>query len=62
MGLLLLLLGGILAVYGVLSDPAVYQRTAGLNINLWWGACLILVGGVMVFLARRADGRKTQVR
>ncbi len=58
MGLLLLLLGGILAVYGLLADAAVYARTQGLNVNLWWGLVLVLVGGVMVWLARRADARK----
>jgi hypothetical protein len=54
MGLLLLLLGLILVVYGVVSDPAIYQRSAGLNVNLWWGGALVLVGGAMVALARRA--------
>ena len=57
MGLLLLLLGAILVVYGIVSDPALYQRTAGINVNLWWGAALALVGGVMVLLARRAAAR-----
>ena len=58
MGLLLLLLGGILVVYGLLSDPAVYQRTRGLNVNLWWGLALVVVGGLMVLLAKRADTRR----
>jgi len=54
MGLLLLLLGGILVVFGAMSDPAIYSRSLGMNVNLWWGAALALVGGVMVALARRA--------
>ena len=54
MGLLLLLLGGILAAFGVISDPAIYARSLGVNVNLWWGVVLALVGGVMVALARRA--------
>jgi multisubunit Na+/H+ antiporter MnhG subunit len=54
MGLLLLLLGGILAAFGVISDPAIYARSLGMNVNLWWGVVLALVGGVMVALARRA--------
>ena len=57
MGLLLLLLGLILMVYGVLSDPAIYVRSLGMNVNLWWGAMMALVGGVMVALARRAKSR-----
>lgn len=54
MGLLFLLLGAILAAYGVLSDPAIYARSLGLNVNLWWGAVLLVSGVVMVALARRA--------
>lgn len=57
MGLLLLLLGGILAAYGLVSDPAIYARSLGINVNLWWGATLALVGGVMIALARRASSR-----
>jgi hypothetical protein len=57
MGLLLLLLGGILAAYGIASDPAIYARSLGLNVNLWWGLALALVGAVMISLARRAPRR-----
>ena len=44
MGLLFLLLGAILAGYGVLSDPAIYARSLGLNINLWWGLVMLASG------------------
>lgn len=54
MGLLFLLLGAILVGYGVLSDPAIYARSLGLNINLWWGVVMLASGAVMVALARRA--------
>lgn len=54
MGLLFLLLGAILAGYGVVSDPAIYTRSLGLNVNLWWGAVLMVCGAAMVALARRA--------
>jgi hypothetical protein len=57
MGLLFLLLGAILAGYGVISDPAIYTRSLGLNVNLWWGAVLFLSGAAMVALARRARAR-----
>jgi hypothetical protein len=57
MGLLFLLLGAILAGYGVVSDPAIYVRSLGLNVNLWWGAVLFLSGAAMVALARRARAR-----
>jgi drug/metabolite transporter (DMT)-like permease len=53
-GALLAVIGAILVVFGVLSDPTLYERSLGLNVNAWWGAALLLVGGAMLALARRA--------
>lgn len=57
MGLLLTLLGAILVGYGLVSDPAIYARSLGLNVNLAWGTVLLATGGVLVGLARRAARR-----
>ena len=57
MGLLLLALGVILVGYGVVSDPAIYARSLGINMNLWWGLVMVACGAVMVALARRATPR-----
>ena len=57
MGLMFAVLGAIIAVFGFLSDPALYERSLGINVNLWWGICLVLFGGVMLLLARRAQNR-----
>jgi hypothetical protein len=55
MGLLFLLLGLILVVYGFMSDPAIYAaHSLGQNVNLIWGAIFTLFGAVMLRLARRA--------
>jgi hypothetical protein len=54
-GLMFLVLGAILAVYGAMSDPAAYARS-GANINLWWGLVLLVFGGVMLYLGRRKPG------
>jgi len=57
MGLLFLLLGIILVVYGFTSDPAIYaQHSLGQNVNLLWGAIFALFGGVMLFLSRKKTG------
>ncbi len=53
-GALLAIVGAILLVFGLVSNPALYERSLGLNINAWWGAVLLLVGGAMLALARRA--------
>ncbi len=58
-GLMFLMIGAILGVFGLLSDPAIYQRSLGININLWWGLVMFLFGAVMLLLARRAaSGQK----
>ncbi len=46
--------GVILAGYGLTSGPAIYQRSLGINVNLWWGLVLIGFGVVMLFLAARS--------
>jgi uncharacterized membrane protein len=48
------ILGIILAVYGVLSDQAIYERSLGINVNLWWGLALLVFGLVMLAYAYRA--------
>jgi hypothetical protein len=54
LGLLFLLLGIILVVYGFTSDPAIYvQHSLGHNVNLIWGAVFALFGAVMLLLTRR---------
>ena len=34
-GLMFSLFGAILAVYGLISGPEIYQRSLGINVNLW---------------------------
>jgi protein-S-isoprenylcysteine O-methyltransferase Ste14 len=59
MGVMFVLVGAILTVYGVAtsSDTELYRRSLGLNINLIWGIVLLVIGVVMVILARRAMQR-----
>ena len=53
-GLLFLILGVILVVYGFISDPAIYvAHSLGQNVNLLWGAIFALFGGVMLYLSRK---------
>jgi hypothetical protein len=53
-GLMFSLFGAMLTVYGVLSDTAIYERSLGINVNLWWGLVLLAFGLVMLGFARRA--------
>lgn len=53
-GLLLLFTGLQLTAFGVLSDPALYQRSLGLNVNLYWGLALSVFGAAFFLLGRRS--------
>ena len=60
-GLMFTLFGLLLVVYGVVSDKSIYQRSLGMNVNLGWGAVLVIFGSVMLLLAwRGAASAKTQ--
>jgi hypothetical protein len=48
------IIGAILAVYGVVSSPAMYEKSLGINVNLWWGVVLLAFGIVMLVFAYRA--------
>jgi len=52
-GLMFSLFGLLLVLYGFVGDKTIYQRSLGININLWWGAVLLVFGVVMLFLGRR---------
>ncbi len=52
-GMLFTLLGVLLVGYGVISGPAIYQRSLGHNVNLVWGLVLLAFGAFMLVLGRR---------
>ena len=61
MGLMFLIVGAILAVYGLLTQgSAIYQKSVDMNINLIWGIVMLVFGGTMFLLGRRADRRPVQ--
>ena len=54
-GLMFSIIGALLALFGLASDPAIYQRSLGINVNLWWGLVLLGFGLVMLWLVRRGS-------
>lgn len=56
-GLLFSLFGGILAMYGVITPPALYTKSLGINVNLYWGVVLCAFGGLMLSLVVWSRGR-----
>lgn len=57
-GLMFTIIGVALAGFGLTSDRAIYDRSLGINVNLWWGLVLLAFGIAMLALATRADRRR----
>jgi hypothetical protein len=72
-GLLFTVIGLLLTGFGWFSDAAIYQKSLGININLWWGLVLTIFGIGSLLLSRRhtsamhpsdtsVEGRATEAR
>jgi hypothetical protein len=57
-GLMLTTIGALLAAYGLFGDRSIYSRSLGINVNLIWGAVLIVVGGALLALSARDHGMR----
>jgi hypothetical protein len=58
MGLLFTIVGVIMSLYGFFTRGSViYERSAGMDINLIWGTVMLIFGATMFLLGRRADKR-----
>ena len=55
-GLMFSIFGLLLLGFGLISDAAIYQRSLGINVNLWWGVVLLIFGLVMLGFALKARG------
>ena len=55
-GLMFTIIGVALTGFGLVSDRAIYERSLGINVNLWWGLVLLAFGLVMLWLATWARG------
>lgn len=53
LGLLFIIIGTLLAAFGLFGDQTIYVRSLGINVNLWWGLVMALVGAITVWLGRR---------
>ena len=52
LGLLFVVTGGMMTGYGIFTQgSAIYEKSAGIDINLVWGVVLALFGLTMLLLA-----------
>jgi hypothetical protein len=53
-GLMFACFGGLLVGYGLLTSGSdMYARSLGINVNLEWGAVLLVFGLAMLYFGRR---------
>ncbi|MBB5057819.1 hypothetical protein HDF16_002525 [Granulicella aggregans] len=54
LGAIFLIVGGIMSVYGIVTrSSSIYEKSMGINLNLWWGVAMLVFGGVMFFFGRQ---------
>ena len=56
-GMMFTVIGVLLTGYGLVADHAIFARSLGINIDLLWGAVLLLFGLTFVFLSTRIPNR-----
>ena len=52
-GLMFSLLGALLIISGLTANRRIFQRSLGINVNLWWGIVMLAFGIIMLLLGRR---------
>jgi hypothetical protein len=57
-GLMFSIFGALLTGFGLISDDAIYARSLGINVNLWWGLVLLVFGMLMLGLMAWSRGRR----
>jgi hypothetical protein len=55
LGLVFMIIGGIMAIFGLATygDTELYARSLNVNLNLVWGGLMFAFGTVMFFFGRR---------
>ena len=60
LGGLLCFYGLIMVVYGLFSGKEAYEKSLGININLFWGALILVIGAALLLSSfRKPRPRKT---
>lgn len=58
-GTMFLILGALLAVYGLSTSPEVYRISLGYNLNLLWGSAMALFGlGMLAWMRLSPAGKR----
>jgi len=57
-GLMFTILGLLLVIFGIAtgSDPEIYQKSMGMNVNLWTGLPMLVFGLLMLAFSKFRKG------
>jgi hypothetical protein len=55
---LVLTIGTILVLYGLLGPAAQTYKALGININLWWGLVMVVIGCVILGMSLASPRRR----
>jgi len=53
-GAMFSILGAILVLFGLMASKEIYEKSLGINVNLWWGAVMLAFGVLMFVFGKRA--------
>ena len=55
LGLIFLLIGGLMSVYGLITrnSAVIYEKSMEINLNLTWGLIMFIFGLIMFLVGRR---------
>jgi hypothetical protein len=53
-GMMFTVIGTLLTGYGLIADKAIFAKSLGINVDLIWGAVLLVFGLMFVITGRRA--------
>ena len=61
-GLMFSILGIILTIHGIITggDTAMYEKSLGVNINLWSGLSMVAFGGFMLLTSTLVKKKKKE--
>jgi hypothetical protein len=54
-GMMFTVIGTLLTGYGLIADKAIFARSLGINVDLIWGAALLVFGLAFVIAGRRGS-------
>ena len=59
LGLIFLLIGGLMSIYGLVTRNAadIYEKSMGINLNLTWGLVMFAFGVIMFLIGDRKSTR-----